>query len=283
MSEPVFAMKPIDKKLLGPIAGNPPTLEWIGLAELAIDPAYQRSMDSSKSRALVIGMVKGWDWSLCQPLVVTRRSDNALFVLDGQHRLEGARQRGDIAHLPCVVLSARTVSAEAAAFVKLNTKRQRLTQSEIFVAMLAHGDPDALAINKLMRETGWALVRHSNTAHYKPGDLACAPMLARHISLSGEAAVRNALVALREAYPDTPVRNASSLLRPLIDIYRDKRVSDPDALIEAIGSVDDPADWLLAAQDVKRENPAYSKREALGEAFLEAMCFVMADWQEAAQ
>jgi len=263
-------MKPIDAKLKGPITGQPPSLEWLALDQLAIDPVYQRMMEGDKSRRIVSGMVKCWDWALCQPLVVTRRADNALFVLDGQHRLEGARQRGDIAHLPCVVLPARSIEAEAEAFVSLNTRRQRLTQTEIFAGMLAQGDPTAKAIDAMMRETGWRLARHGNTAHYKAGDLACAPMLARQVKLSGEAAVRNALVALREAFPDSPIRQAATILRALIDCYGAGRVGDPDALIEVLGFVDDPSDWLLEAELYKRNNPALSKREALAEALLDS-------------
>lgn len=258
-------MQQIDRKYLGPIIGNPPTLEWVAVGMLEIDRAYQRSMESAKSRRIVLGMVKQWDWRRCQPLIVTRRGDGALMVLDGQHRLEGARQRGDVPHLPCFVCPAMAVEAEAEVFVKLNTERQRLTQGEVFAGMLAAGDPEALKVAAMLRETGWELARHSNTAHYKAGQLECAPMLARQVKQQGEAAVRNALTALREAFPEVPVRAASTLLRALIDLYASARIDDPDCLIDALGGVDDPADWLLEAQIYQRENPAFSRREALAE------------------
>jgi hypothetical protein len=117
--------------------GSPPTLEWIAVERLAIDESYQRATDSPASRRLINRIKQGWNWSFCQPLVVSRRTDGSLFVIDGQHRLSGAIGRGDIPHLPCVVV---TDADEAQTFIALNTQRQKLSQGDIFNAMLAAGD-----------------------------------------------------------------------------------------------------------------------------------------------
>lgn len=254
------------------IKGTPPTLEWIGIESLSVDPAYQRAVDGSKSRSIIFGMVKEWDWSLCQPLVVSRRTDGGLFILDGQHRHAGAKQRGDIPHLPCVVLTGRDEQHEAAAFVALNTKRQKLSQNDIFLGMLAAGDEHAQATAAILEQTGWKSARHTNTASFKPGELMCGPMLAKSIKQAGEAPVRNALTALREAYPDQPVRIAGTMLRALIVIYRDDLLKgvDCDDFIETLGSVE-PQSWIEAGQDMARDNPAYSRIESIVEAMLDAM------------
>lgn len=76
----------------GPISGNPPSLEWLAVGQLQIDSAYQRACDGPKSRALIGKMIRRWEWALCQPLVVTRRLDGSLFVIDGQHRWTGPRR-----------------------------------------------------------------------------------------------------------------------------------------------------------------------------------------------
>jgi hypothetical protein len=265
----------------GPIVGDPPSLEWLAVGRLQIEPAYQRATDGHKSQRIITGMVKEWNWALCQPLVASRRPDGSIFVIDGQHRLEGAKKRGDIPHLPCTVLPALDHAGEAAAFVALNTKRQALSQVDVFTGMLAAGDPDALALEKLLTETGWTLARHTNTANYKAGDIACAPMLARAAKSLGEAPVRNALTTLREAFPERPVRKAARLLQALMLLFSDQtylRRVDPDALIEAIGSVDDPADWIAEGAEVQRRNPAISTREGITEAMVQAA----QDWAQAA-
>lgn len=257
----------------GPIIGNPPSLEWLAVGQLQIDSTYQRTCDGAKSRMLIVRMIKRWDWKLCQPLVVTRRIDGSLFVIDGQHRLTGVRERGDIPHLPCVVIPATSPEEEAQAFVRLNTERQKLTQPEIFAGMLAASDPDALATIKIMDETGWTLCRHNNSVAFKAGELACAPMLARQVRAIGEAPVRNALTALREAYPDTPVTTPSRLVQALMMIFQDEtRRSgfEADDLIEAIGGLEQPNDWHDEARGMNLANPSLSRREALAEAMIEA-------------
>lgn len=254
-----------EKIKAGPMVGNPPSLEWLAVGQLQVDAAYQRATDGSHSRKIIVGMVKCWDWKLCQPLVVTRRADGGFFVLDGQHRLGGARERGDITHLPCVVIPAISAEDEAAAFVKLNTARQALKQADIFAGMLAAGDLAAISVEAMMRETGWRLVRSNNSANYQPGDLQCAPRLAKLVKSSGEANVRNALAALREAYPETPVRSSARMIEALVRIYARGllRGIDPDHLIAALAAFETPEDIGMEAHGMARANPQLSWVDAM--------------------
>src|SRR5947207_2595614 len=87
-----------------PPLGRMPVLQFCAPGELAVDASYQRGLEDTRSRDLIKRIAAHWNWDLCQPLVVARRQGGALYVIDGQHRLEAARQRGDIAQLPCVVL-----------------------------------------------------------------------------------------------------------------------------------------------------------------------------------
>lgn len=248
----------------GPQVGVPPSLEQIPVHRLAVDPTYQRATDSPASRRIIVGMVKRWDWSLCQPLVVSRRSDGSLLILDGQHRHAGAIERGDIHFLPCVILSALGLEGEAKTFVELNTKRQRLTQAEVFHGMLAAGDPQAKAVADLITQTGWTVRKGSNTAAYKAGDLECAPMLVKVYAFKGEAPVQFALTALRAAYPDTPVRQSATLLKALVDVF-DTMLDDPlptAKLIDAIGAVQ-PDTWISRGIIHRESFPAMSHIAAI--------------------
>jgi hypothetical protein len=256
--------------------GAPPTLEWIGVERLAIDESYQRATDSTSSRRLIAGIAAAWNWNLCQPLVISRRTDGALYVIDGQHRLSGAIARGDIPHLPCVVV---TGADEAQTFIALNSKRQKLSQGDVFNAMLAAGDDAAKTTAKILEETGWTLTRNHTISIV--GRLNCAPMIAKAVRKMGECPVRNALTALREAYPDSPVPNAATLLRALFVIYRDKRAPDPDLLIELLGAVL-PADWQLESAGLRLRNPQLSREEALIETIVSACVEAVADARLAA-
>lgn len=257
---------------IGPQVGAPPSLEQIPVDRLQVDAAYQRATDGESSRKIITGMVREWNWSLCQPLVVARRGDGGLFILDGQHRHQGAVQRGDIPFLPCVVLSSLDHAGEASTFVALNTRRQKLTEAEVFNGMLAAGDPDAKAVQQLLAETGWTIVRHSNSASYKPGELQCAPMLVRQLKRDGEAPVRFALTVLRAAYPAITVTVAASLLKALFDVFQGSEPGehgDPfttAALITAIGAAR-PTDWITRGLVRRERFPGLSQIGAIAECF----------------
>jgi hypothetical protein len=247
---------------VNPVIGAPPTLEWIAVERLAIDESYQRATDGPHSRKLIGRISQCWNWHLCQPLVLSRRLDGSLFVIDGQHRLSAAIVRGDIPHLPCVVVSGQSGEDEARTFVQLNTQRQRLSQSDIFNGLLAAGDEVAKRAACLLAETGWRQTRTSSD-RWRPGELFCAPMIVKALKTEGEIVVRNALTSLREAYETAPVRNTSVMLKALFLIFRRKQCAgEPDIFIRALGSAEDSTDWDLLALDQRRASPQLSRVEA---------------------
>ena len=79
--------------------GEPPAVQFVAIDRLEVDGTYQRSTAGKASAKLIASIANRWDWRLCVPLLVSSR-DGKLFIIDGQHRWEGARARGDIAFLP---------------------------------------------------------------------------------------------------------------------------------------------------------------------------------------
>jgi hypothetical protein len=265
------AAKPISP---GAQLGAPPSLEQVPLGRLQVDPTYQRATDSVSSRQLINSMIKTWDWSLCQPIVVSRRPDGTMWVLDGQHRVAGARARGDIPFLPCVLLSSLDHRAEAKTFVGLNTRRQRLTQGQIFHGQLAAGDPTAHRVQKMLDDAQWRVRRISNTASFQPGDLECAPMLVKAVTVLGEHPVRFALNVLRAAYPDQPVRTASNLLKALFELFT--HVGDGEGDLTTVGitttmATRTPNEWVTAGHLLRDQNPHMSHINALAKAIHQAI------------
>lgn len=63
--------------------GMPPSIENRHPSELNIDDSYQRSTDTGASQALIKKIANGWDWRMCMPLVVSKRDDGSLWVIDG--------------------------------------------------------------------------------------------------------------------------------------------------------------------------------------------------------
>lgn len=259
------------KAAIGAQRGNPPSLEWLGLDRLAVDPSYQRATDTPQSRKIIARMVKGWDWALCQPLVVSRRNDGSLWILDGQHRHAGARQRGDIPHLPCVVLGGIDHAEEAHTFVALNEQRQRLSQADIFFGMLAAGNADAKAVQDMIDQTRWRVIRSRNTAARLPGELDCAPMLVRMMREKNAEAVRFALTVLRAAYPETPVRQVATMLTSLglLFVHLLEEQDSAAGLIAAIARTS-PESWIMQGKNLRERRPTLSGPAALAHAMLAA-------------
>jgi hypothetical protein len=123
------------------------------------------------ARLLVNRIARDWDWSLCQPLLVGRRPEGPLMVVDGQHRLAAARLRGDISDLPCVVVPFGSTGQEAAAFVALNQHRRSLSAIELFNAALTSGDQESAEIMRLIEQAGLSIAKHSNYTAWRPGQV----------------------------------------------------------------------------------------------------------------
>lgn len=92
--------------------GSQPTIEWIHLHRLSIDSTYQRSTDNGASRRLIAGIAARFDWRLCAPLVVSRRADDTLTIIDGQHRWMAACKRDDIPQLPCCLFRYASIQED---------------------------------------------------------------------------------------------------------------------------------------------------------------------------
>ena len=257
----------------GELVGDPPTLEWIAVDTLEVDASYQRTTETSRSRQIIGGMVRRWNWSLCQPLAVVRREDRRMMIIDGQHRWAGARARGDIPHLPCVVTRQQDRAAEADMFVELNTRRRQLTQGEIFNASLASGNEGAARVQQLVSDAGLTFARSNVTDRWKPGEIFCGPMLVNALRVHGEPVIRNALTALAEAHAGQVLTSAATLLKSLFLIYSvdAKRPGfDPDLFIAGLAEVKH-REWIDEIGRVHREQPALSRVEALATAMIETM------------
>ena len=166
MSRPATARLKVNPPL-----GMLPALQYLLPAQLQIDPSYQRNLETSASQALIRRIAMFWNWDLCQPLVVARREGGELYVIDGQHRLEAARLRGDIAQLPAVVVSYASSADEAASFVHLNQQRRPLTKIDVFKAAVASEDPEANAIADALKMFGLAIPKTTNPDLWKPTEL----------------------------------------------------------------------------------------------------------------
>ncbi len=190
--------------------GSLPVLQYCVPAQLAVDTLYQRDLDGV-SRRLISDIARGWDWNLFQPLVVARRHDGTMYVVDGQHRLEAARLRGDIAQLPCVIFHPSDPADEAQVFVELNQRRRPLTAYALFNASLAAGDAHAESLQSILRSVGLSFSGAADPAHLKQRQLNNVTKVRAWHRRHGDDKTRVVLSCIRRAFEQEPLRLATLL------------------------------------------------------------------------
>jgi hypothetical protein len=258
---------------IDPVIGTPPELVMCAPSSLYIDPAYQRDMAAKSSQALVREIAAHWDWSLCLPLVVSRRSGltERLFVIDGQHRLAAARLRGDVARLPCVIGVFDGVADEAGRFVALNRNRRPLSALDLFKAAMASGEGEAAKIAALLAEAGLSLARHINYTAWKPGQLANIGGLKSALRVFGEEAFGAGLTVFAQAFGGQVLRYAGTILPGVIAVCADimaegPGVTDKFERLQTMLARRSQADWRGDVMQARIVYPAlrYDAASAMG-------------------
>jgi hypothetical protein len=274
---------------VNPTRGSLPVLQYCAPDQLLIDPTYQRSLEVSGSQALIRKIAIHWDWGLCQPLFVARRADGGLYVVDGQHRLEAAKLRGDIWQLPCVVASFETAADEAASFVALNQMRRPLTQLDMFKAALAAGDFESSQIMVAMDDAGLTLANSTNNQGMKPAQIGCIGGLKNCYRVHGLQVLTAALDVLQQSFKGQILRYAGTLFPGIVaivatEIERDPAFADSDTfalMTEMVGGAGQ-GEWVA---DINRKivaNPSLNRGKVAREVFTEAWAECSAELAEAA-
>ncbi|MDR6851063.1 hypothetical protein J2Y54_000556 [Sphingomonas sp. BE123] len=246
---------------VNPPLGRMPTLQFVLPAELAVDPSYQRSIEASDSQALIRRIAQFWNWDLCQPLVVSRRDDGSLFVIDGQHRLEAAKLRGDIPQLPCVIVAYANAADEAASFVHLNQQRRPLTKLDLFKAAIASEDPTAVAIMSALTAAGLSVAPHNNHTAWKPGMVSNIGGIEAAWRQKGEQVTSTALRALSQGFEGQVLQYAGTLFPGIAvvcgDEMRSGKAIEParfDRFLTML-SMRKQVNWRADIMRAKADNP----------------------------
>lgn len=256
-----------------PQRGTMPILQFCTPAQLQIDTSYQRTTDAGASRTLINRIARAWDWRLYQPLVVARRADGELYVVDGQHRLEAARLRGDIPQLPCVVTSYDSAQEEATAFVAINQQRKPLTRLNLYRAAVAAGEADALAIAGLIERAGLRMTGWADAGMWKPGWINNIAGIAQCYRQHGDRVTRLSLEALAQGFDGQVLRYCGSMftaIYPLVAAQATNFV--PFILLELLRDADQEA-WMARfreAANARGIGVVTAAKQLLAEAYDEA-------------
>jgi len=218
-----------------PPAGSQPTIEWIHLHRLSVDNAYQRSTDNEASRRLIVSIAAKFDWRLCAPLVVARRADDTLTIIDGQHRWMAACQRDDILQLPCCIFRYENRKEEARMFILANRARKPINRLDDYYAALAAADEDALEMQQLVTDAGLSIARNTSSTAWQPGEIAFTSSIAKAIRRFGPAITSAVLTNMTEAFPGQKMTHGGAIFGGLVRIMAHPKPDfDPDRLLSAL-------------------------------------------------
>jgi len=156
-------------------------LQYVSKHILQVDHlSYQRDLNDGKRKRIAAN----FNWAAFGVLVVARRADGSLWVIDGQHRLAAVLSRADILDVPVVIFDIDSVQDEAVDFLVTNKERKPLTGIETFKAMVRSGDAVAVEVKALVESHGRTIGAASSLT------VACPHALLKSMSVDADAMKR---------------------------------------------------------------------------------------------
>lgn len=240
---PINTLRPVQalsfaKLTPADIPTEAPLIEWMEPSALLVEAAYQRDL-SPKSTDLIRRIAEGWDWRRFKPPIVAW-TERGFEIIDGQHTAIGAATRG-IEKIPVLVVEASQMKDRATAFVGHNRDRLMVTPVQMHRAGVAAGDPEALAVQRVIENGGAKLlVGQYGGYKYKPGETIAVSNIAGLIKRRGEGAaarVIRVLVDAESAPVSAPALKAVDMLLHQPE-YAEMDQSHLPATIKAAGDID---------------------------------------------
>lgn len=177
--------------------GPRPQLKWVPPTSLLVDGTYQRGLSKSSMR-LIERMVRHFAWSRMKPPIVVKVGPGTLHIVDGQHTAIAAATIG-LPEIPVFVVAAETTDARARAFVGHNTDRISVTAIQIFDALVAAGDPDAMEVAEVCKRAGVRIREYSQSSVIAEGDTKAVNAIRKLIARRGVMRARQVLNCLVKA------------------------------------------------------------------------------------
>ncbi|MHA6641329.1 hypothetical protein [Mesorhizobium sp. A623] len=174
--------------------GTVPTLDWIDVSLLDVDPLYQRPEDEKR----VAKIAGSFRWDRFGALVVAPKLDGRFSIIDGQHRARAAQAHPTVTVVPAIIITVKDIAAEADAFVGINAERKNTSGLELFFAQLASGDDDALTLHQVCERAGVRVPKYS-TGSFRPGDCVAVGAIKAVIGRRGAMRARQYLEILAKA------------------------------------------------------------------------------------
>ena len=183
-------------------AGPAPMLQWLAIAALVVDPAYQRPI-ARAGRRNVTKIAAGFTWSKFAPVVVAPIEGGRYAIIDGQHRTTAALIAG-FDQVPCMVVIADR-KGQAEAFTAINGQVTPITPVALHRAKREAGDPQALAIDAVAAAAGVRILGSVKISdQMKAGETLAVGTLSKCLALYGRDHLITALQCVTQTGDGNP-------------------------------------------------------------------------------
>lgn len=216
--------------------GPAPMLQWIAIADLVVDDAYQRPIRGAGVKN-VTAIAEAFRWANFAPLIVSPVAGGRYAIIDGQHRATAAALRG-VEQLPAQVVIAERAD-QAAAFKAVNGQTTRLGALELHRAALAAGDPEAAAIQAVCAQASVTVCGYPKMAsRMAPGETLAIGSLRAELRARGPQLLVFALRCVTATPNNRPgVLSALAVCGLCAAIERQAWEREADLLLEAFATI----------------------------------------------
>ena len=219
-------------------AGPAPMLQWIQIADLVVDPTYQRPI-IGKGRKNVDRIAREFSWSCFAPVVVSPVEGGKFAIIDGQHRTTAAALIG-VERVPCqVVIAAR--EEQAAAFKAINGITTPISALALHAAALIAQEPWAVEVADVCARADVQLLRYPLPAEkQQPGQTMAVGAISHCLRRYGADTLITALQCVTETENNKPGVLSSRIIKALCSLldenkgWRDSGLS----LLQAFDHID---------------------------------------------
>lgn len=239
-------------KTIGPLpaidSGQQPSLRWIEIVCLVVDPSYQREIGAT-GRKNIARIAREFDWTRFSTVVVAPDGPDRFVIVDGQHRTTAAALRGH-KKVPCQIISVDQ-RKQAAAFAAINANITEMSPMQVHAAKVAAADVEALRLNKICAAGGVKICRYPIPAKkMKVGETLAVTQLAKALQRYGEKPLRMSLQAITATRDGNPGMVRGQLVQALCAVLEAHAdwLNNPK-LMDVFEMFDFKVCWIAAAQE----------------------------------
>jgi len=239
-------LAPLIPRYSGPMseAGKKPEMKWLDVADLRIDPRYQREIRRAGIENILYIAIH-FKWAKFTPVVVAPVARGLYAIVDGQHRTTAAALRG-FKSVPCIVITA-SEAEQADAFVDINAKVTAMSPLQLHAARLAAGDATAAKLAEVCREADVTICRYPVPANnMKAGETLAVAMLQSALKRYGHAALVSALCCITQTRRGNVGMIRAQIIDALCAGISDLWLADRARLVFAMQTFDFAAQFNLA-------------------------------------